>query len=859
MHPNPATAKPAPLDLSHHYSHVTKNRGSSAVKDFYKYFRIPNIGNLAGGLPNHNNFPFDTLEGAAALPNRFKPTPNKPVDPPPEGSSHSGVNSGPATSRVVVPKTSDNADVLRKVDLKSALQYGTAQGYPPLYSFLRQFARENMHPNIPYAGGPEIILTCGSTDGFSKTVELLSNVWVEGKDPVEDQPGLLVEEFCYMNAVQTARPRGSSMVPVKVDDEGMKASGKGGLQDVLETWDDSKGKRPHLMYTVTIGQNPTSGTLSVERRKEIYALCSKFDIVIVEDDPYWYLQYPSANEAAIAAPSQLASERIPPGSRNFNTPKSSGYAFLDSLIPSYLSVDTDGRVVRLDTFSKTVAPGCRLGWITTQPALCERLLRITECSTQQPSGFVQSMIAEMIMGPHSGNGRGGGKDDLGWKTDGWVRWLEGLRGNYERRMQIMCKIFEEGKQLVKTGRRQSMSQEWSVVDTVPMFDFVWPLGGMFVWVKVNFETHPLWKKTSPEKLSRRLWIHLTTPEHLILVAPGSLFAPTEEIRQENLSIMCTTITIPTLTDGVLPRLFHDSQPPPLLRTENVRSQGDSSANQNDNAMSEDLDNEIGAINSIYGEHTVEKAFGKTTPNQYLLTIPQVAVTLRLLIPDQYPETCFEVTAVEGVGSRGQKGFGNHVLITAREVVQRVFIPGQVCLFDLLQELEQTLDHEPSTIQEEHAEDFGQSDNAPETKIPRDVYATDDDLVGPLWTLSSTITEKKSVFLARACPVKSTTEAQSAITHLLAIDKRASKATHNISAYRICILVDAKEMVYQDCDDDGEDAAGGRLLKLLQMMGVWNVLVVVSRWYGGVKLGPARFGIINAVAREAVVAGGFTKD
>lgn len=484
------------------------------------------------GLPNHNNFPFDTLEGAAALPNRFKPTPNKPVDPPPEGSSHSGVNSGPATSRVVVPKTSDNADVLRKVDLKSALQYGTAQGYPPLYSFLRQFARENMHPNIPYAGGPEIILTCGSTDGFSKTVELLSNVWVEGKDPVEDQPGLLVEEFCYMNAVQTARPRGSSMVPVKVDDEGMKASGKGGLQDVLETWDDSKGKRPHLMYTVTIGQNPTSGTLSVERRKEIYALCSKFDIVIVEDDPYWYLQYPSANEAAIAAPSQLASERIPPGSRNFNTPKSSGYAFLDSLIPSYLSVDTDGRVVRLDTFSKTVAPGCRLGWITTQPALCERLLRITECSTQQPSGFVQSMIAEMIMGPHSGNGRGGGKDDLGWKTDGWVRWLEGLRGNYERRMQIMCKIFEEGKQLVKTGRRQSMSQEWSVVDTVPMFDFVWPLGGMFVWVKVNFETHPLWKKTSPEKLSRRLWIHLTTPEHLILVAPGSLFAPTEEIRQE---------------------------------------------------------------------------------------------------------------------------------------------------------------------------------------------------------------------------------------------------------------------------------------------------------------------------------------
>ena len=201
-------------------------------------------------------------------------------------------------------------------------------------------------------------------------------------------------------------------------------------------------------------------------------------------------------------------------------------------MPSYLSVDTEGRVVRLDTFSKTVAPGCRLGWITTQPALCERLLRITETSTQQPSGFVQSMIAQMIIGPHDPNGRGGGKDDAGWKTDGWVRWLEGLRGNYERRMQTMCSILESGKQLVKTGRRQSMSEEWSVVNTVQMYDFVWPLGGMFIWMKLNFQTHPLWKKTTPEKLGQGLWIYLTTEKYLVLVSPGAIFAPTEKITKE---------------------------------------------------------------------------------------------------------------------------------------------------------------------------------------------------------------------------------------------------------------------------------------------------------------------------------------
>lgn len=64
------------------------------------------------------------------------------------------------------------------------------------------------------------------------------------------------------------------------------------------------------------------------------------------------------------------------------------------------------------------------------------------------------------------------------------------------------------------------------------------------------------------------------------------------------------------------------------------------------------------------------------------------------------------------------------------------------------------------------------------------------------------------------------------------------------------------MVYQDCDDDGETAAGGRVLHLLQLMDVWGLMVVVTRWYGGQKLGAKRFSVINSVAREAVIAAGF---
>ncbi len=282
----------------------------------------------------------------------------------------------------------------------------------------------------------------------------------------------------------------------------------------------------------------------MQRRKDIYALCKKYDILIIEDDPYWYLQYPSAATANRArdptVPSTLAQPFLPESAS-----VSSGFPFLDSLVPSFLSVDTEGRVIRLDTFSKTIAPGCRLGWVTAQPALIERILRITETSTQQPSGFVQAMVAELIMGPYSpaDGGRGGGKDGTGWSVDGWVRWLEGLRGEYERRMGTMCSILEEGRFLVDDSTQQhqrkapsspqSDHQDWTLLTRgAKMYDFTWPMGGMFVWVSLNLSTHPLSTTVSPPRLAHALWVHLTTKPYLVLVSPGAIFAPTQEIAND---------------------------------------------------------------------------------------------------------------------------------------------------------------------------------------------------------------------------------------------------------------------------------------------------------------------------------------
>jgi DNA-binding transcriptional MocR family regulator len=276
--------------------------------------------------------------------------------------------------------------------------------------------------------------------------------------------------------------------------------------------------------------------VSLQRRREIYALCSRYDVVIIEDDPYFCLQYPSVpNLEATARSVPLIEE---PGSHNL--PKKSGYPFIDSLVPSYLQIDTDGRVIRLDTFSKTIAPGCRLGWITAQPVLIERILRVTEASTAQPSGFVQAMVAELLIGDQPAKAefarktRAEQKAFTGWKVDGWVRWIEGLCGSYERRMTRMCNILEDGRFQLKQGTPlKSSESDWAVISKTEMYTFDWPHGGMFVWVCMCFDTHPLASQVPGPRISHAFWIYLTQKPNLLLVAPGQIFSPTPEIAAQD--------------------------------------------------------------------------------------------------------------------------------------------------------------------------------------------------------------------------------------------------------------------------------------------------------------------------------------
>jgi len=107
-------------------------------------------------------------------------------------------------------------------------------------------------------------------------------------------------------------------------------------------------------------------------------------------------------------------------------------------------------------------------------------------------------------------------------------------------------------------------------------------------------------------------------------------------------------------------------------------------------------------------------------------------------------------------------------------------------------------------------------------------------------------EKKSTFQSHLAFIDEVDQVSKVMDQLLAVSK-LRHATHNIMAYRI--LSKGGSGYIQDYDDDGETAAGGRLMHLLQIVDAQNVIVVVSRWYGGVKLGPARFSHINNSARK----------
>uniref|UniRef100_A0A8C6R757 Kynurenine/alpha-aminoadipate aminotransferase, mitochondrial n=2 Tax=Nannospalax galili TaxID=1026970 RepID=A0A8C6R757_NANGA len=240
--------------------------------------------------------------------------------------------------------------------MKRALQYSPSYGIPELLSWLKQL-QIKLHnpPTVNYApsqGQMDICITSGCQDGLCKAFEMLIN------------PGdnILVNEPLFSGTLYAMQPLGGNIINVPSDEHGIIPDG---LKKVLSRWkpEDSKDpmkKTPKFLYTVPNGDNPTGNSLTSDRKKEIYELARKYDFLIIEDDPYYFIQ--------------------------FNKPWA----------PTFLSMDVDGRVIRADTFSKILSSGLRVGFMTGPKALIQRIVLHTQVSSLHPCTFSQLLISQLL-------------------------------------------------------------------------------------------------------------------------------------------------------------------------------------------------------------------------------------------------------------------------------------------------------------------------------------------------------------------------------------------------------------------------------------------------------------------------------
>ena len=381
------------------------------LKQAARHLKKPGIISLGGGLPCAEYFPFESI--SMKIPS---------VE---AGFSEAATHSSGYEAKI------GKYDVSRgdsEYDLSIALNYGQATGSPQMMRWVTEHTE--LVSNPPYADW-KTCLTVGSTSALEQALRLLCDK--------ERGDAIITEEFSFSTALETAWPLGVKTFGVRMDAEGLLPES---MDEILSNWDEKArgSRRPHVLYTVPSGQNPTGATQGTQRRKDIYAVCQKHDVFIIEDEPYYYIQMPPYQGGTSAA-----------------KPTPTEDEFLSSLIPSLLSMDVDGRVLRMDSFSKIVIPGSRLGWVTGSDQIIERYIRHAEVANQGPSGLSQAVMHKLL--------------DQEWGHDGFLKWLMYLQQQY-------------------TGRRDTMMAACDKYLPKDIVSWVPPRAGMFVSIPIFLPFSP---------------------------------------------------------------------------------------------------------------------------------------------------------------------------------------------------------------------------------------------------------------------------------------------------------------------------------------------------------------------------------
>ena len=222
---------------------------------------------------------------------------------------------------------------------QQALQYGAAKGVTELRELIlkRVKEKENIDAKLE-----NVMVTTGS----EQAIDLVGKAFVNPGDTV------LVEEPTYLCALDVFRSYGANFVSVPMDDDGMKMDA---LEEALKAHPETA-----LVYTVPNFQNPTGRTMPAERRKKFAELAAKYDVPVLEDNPYGDIRF--------------AGEHV----------------------PSVKSFDHAGKVFYMSTFSKILAPGFRLGWLVADPKVIEKLTVLKQSADLHTDNLVQYVVTEFF-------------------------------------------------------------------------------------------------------------------------------------------------------------------------------------------------------------------------------------------------------------------------------------------------------------------------------------------------------------------------------------------------------------------------------------------------------------------------------
>ena len=297
-----------------------------------------------------------------------------------------------------------------------AMQYGSGQGVPALREqILEIMALEGISASVD-----DVVVTTGS----QQALDLVTKLFIDPGDVI------LAEAPSYVGAIGVFRSYQADVVHVLMDENGLIPEK---LREAIAEVKAS-GRTIKFLYTIPNFHNPAGVTLSAERRPEILEICQSNGILILEDNPYGLLSF---------------EEDVPPAIRSLNE---------------------DG-VIYLGSFSKTLAPGFRVGWALAPHAIREKLVLAAEAAILCPSSFSQMVISEYL-------------SQADWKGQ-----IETFRGVYKERRDAMLEALEE----------HLPDLSWNV-----------PNGGFYIWCSL------------PENLDSKAMLPRAVTE-LVAYTPGTAF------------------------------------------------------------------------------------------------------------------------------------------------------------------------------------------------------------------------------------------------------------------------------------------------------------------------------------------------